>query len=176
MSQKSGKGDALRKEKALLHTFVAGQKYGVGRDATRRFCLSKKQQGQQINHLLPLLFTVNKFDTYLKCSESLACGFDRLVEIFLRVSDTHEAGFVLRGCDVDALVEHAAEELGEDLRCLRFDVAEVEYFLRLEVGAEHAANPLQRSRDIGVLPRLPADPCRGRRFSLRVLVEAVLLE
>ena len=34
--QKSGKGDALRKEKALLHTFVAGQKYGVGRDATRR--------------------------------------------------------------------------------------------------------------------------------------------
>ena len=36
--QKTGKGDALRKEKALLHTFVAGQKYGVGRDATRRFC------------------------------------------------------------------------------------------------------------------------------------------
>jgi len=37
MSQKTGKGDALRKEKALLHTFVAGQKYGVWRDATRRF-------------------------------------------------------------------------------------------------------------------------------------------
>ena len=37
-SQTSGRGDALRKEKALLHTFVAGQKYGVGRDATRRFC------------------------------------------------------------------------------------------------------------------------------------------
>ena len=36
IAQKSGKGDALRKEKALLHTFVAGQKYGVGRDATRR--------------------------------------------------------------------------------------------------------------------------------------------
>jgi len=35
MSQKTGKGDALRKEQALLHTFVAGQKYGVGRDATR---------------------------------------------------------------------------------------------------------------------------------------------
>ena len=34
----SGKGDALRKEKALLHTFVAGQKYGVRQDATRRFC------------------------------------------------------------------------------------------------------------------------------------------
>jgi len=32
MSQKAGRGDALRKEKALLHTFVAGQKYGVGRD------------------------------------------------------------------------------------------------------------------------------------------------
>jgi hypothetical protein len=32
MTQKPGKGDALRKEKALLHTFVAGQKYGVGRD------------------------------------------------------------------------------------------------------------------------------------------------
>ena len=31
-SQKTGKGDALRKEQALLHTFVAGQKYGVGRD------------------------------------------------------------------------------------------------------------------------------------------------
>jgi hypothetical protein len=31
MSQKSGRGDALRKEKALLHTFVAGQKYGVER-------------------------------------------------------------------------------------------------------------------------------------------------
>jgi len=43
MSQKSGKGDALRKEKALLHTFVAGQKYGVGRDATRRFCFLKKE-------------------------------------------------------------------------------------------------------------------------------------
>jgi len=53
MSQKSGRGDALRKEQALLHTFVAGQKYGVGQDATRRFCLSKKQQGQQIN---PLFF------------------------------------------------------------------------------------------------------------------------
>jgi len=32
MSRKTGKGDALRKEKAFLHTFVAGQKYGVGRD------------------------------------------------------------------------------------------------------------------------------------------------
>ena len=32
MFQKSGKEDALRKEKALLHTFVAGQKYGVRRD------------------------------------------------------------------------------------------------------------------------------------------------
>jgi hypothetical protein len=32
MSQKSGKGDALRKEQAFLYTFVAGQKYGVGRD------------------------------------------------------------------------------------------------------------------------------------------------
>jgi len=53
MSQKPGKGVALRKEKALLHTFVAGQKYGVWRDATRRFCLSEKQQEQQINHLLP---------------------------------------------------------------------------------------------------------------------------
>jgi len=53
MSQKSGKGDALRKEKAFLHTFVARQKYGVGRDATRRFRLSEKQQGQQMNHLLP---------------------------------------------------------------------------------------------------------------------------
>jgi len=51
MSQKSGKGDALRKEKALLHTFVAGQKYGVWR--YHRFCLSKKQQGQQINRLSP---------------------------------------------------------------------------------------------------------------------------
>jgi len=49
MSQKSGKGDVLRKEKALLHTFVAGQKYGVGWDATRRFCHSQKAQGQQIN-------------------------------------------------------------------------------------------------------------------------------
>ena len=55
MSQKTGKGDALRKEKALLHTFVAGQKYGVGRDATRRFYLSKKAQGQQMAHLLPSL-------------------------------------------------------------------------------------------------------------------------
>jgi hypothetical protein len=55
MSQKSGKGDALRKEKALLHTFVAGQKYGVGRDATRRFCFLKKEIGQQVNHLLPYL-------------------------------------------------------------------------------------------------------------------------
>jgi hypothetical protein len=52
MSQKSGKGDALRKEKALLHTFVAGQKYGVWRDAPRRFCLSKKQQAPQMSSLL----------------------------------------------------------------------------------------------------------------------------
>ena len=37
ISQKTGKGDALRKEQALLLTFVAGQKYGVWRDATRRF-------------------------------------------------------------------------------------------------------------------------------------------
>jgi len=53
MTQKPGKGDALRKEKALLHTFVAGQKYGVGRDAIRRFCLSKKQPEQQMNPLFP---------------------------------------------------------------------------------------------------------------------------
>jgi len=37
MPRKSGKKDALRKEKALLHNFVAGQKYGVWRDATRRY-------------------------------------------------------------------------------------------------------------------------------------------
>jgi len=35
--QNTGRGDALRKEQALLHTFVAGQKYGVWRDAPRRF-------------------------------------------------------------------------------------------------------------------------------------------
>jgi len=39
MSQKPGKGDALRKEKAFLHTFGVGQKYGVWRDETRRFCI-----------------------------------------------------------------------------------------------------------------------------------------
>jgi hypothetical protein len=44
MSQKSGKGDALRKEQAFLHTFVAGQKYGVGRDATRRFYLKESRK------------------------------------------------------------------------------------------------------------------------------------
>jgi hypothetical protein len=53
MPQKSGRGDALCKEKALLHTFVARQKYGVGRDAIRRFCSLKKAQGQQLNHRLP---------------------------------------------------------------------------------------------------------------------------
>ena len=37
MTLKSGKGDALRKEKALLHTFVAGQKYGVRQYANGRF-------------------------------------------------------------------------------------------------------------------------------------------
>ena len=41
------------KEKALLHTFVAGQKYGVGRDATRRFCSFKKAQGQLVVQMLP---------------------------------------------------------------------------------------------------------------------------
>jgi hypothetical protein len=41
--QKPGKGDALRKEKAFLHTFVAGQKYGVGRDATAGFAYYLKQ-------------------------------------------------------------------------------------------------------------------------------------
>jgi hypothetical protein len=40
MSQKTGRGGALRKEQAFLHTFVAGQKYGVGRDETRRFCIN----------------------------------------------------------------------------------------------------------------------------------------
>jgi hypothetical protein len=56
MSQKSGKRDALRKEEALLHTFVAGQKYGVGRDATRRFFVSEKVQGQQI--VQPVALTI----------------------------------------------------------------------------------------------------------------------
>jgi len=78
-----------------LHTFVAGQKYGVGRDAPRRFCLSKKQQGQQINDLLPLLFTVNKFDTYLKRPERLASRLNGPVEIVLRVGDAHKARFIL---------------------------------------------------------------------------------
>jgi hypothetical protein len=41
MTKTSGRGDALRKEKAFLHTFVAGQKYGVWRDATRRFYLKE---------------------------------------------------------------------------------------------------------------------------------------
>jgi len=41
------------RRKALLHTFVAGQKYSVRRDATRWFRLSEIQQRQQINHLLP---------------------------------------------------------------------------------------------------------------------------
>jgi len=49
MSKKTGKGDALRKEKAFLHPFAAGQKDVVWRDETRRFCLSEKAQGQQIN-------------------------------------------------------------------------------------------------------------------------------
>ena len=56
MSQKSGKGDALRKEKALLHTFVAGQKSGVGRDATRRFCfegLKKNNKGNRLSICCP---------------------------------------------------------------------------------------------------------------------------
>ena len=78
--------------------------------------------------------------------ESFECftrRLDGLVEIFLRVGNAHEAGFVLRRGEVDPCVEHAAEELGEDLRCLRLDVAEVEHFFLLEIGAEHAADPLQ---------------------------------
>jgi len=51
IAQKSGKGDALRKEKALLHTFVAGQKYGVGRDATRRFCFEDLKKNKKGNRL-----------------------------------------------------------------------------------------------------------------------------
>ena len=35
-----------------MHTFVVGQKYGVWRDATRRFWSSKKEQGVKINQLL----------------------------------------------------------------------------------------------------------------------------
>jgi len=53
MSHKTGKRDALRKEKALLHTFVAGQKYGVGRDETRRFCLSEKNKGNRLTLYCP---------------------------------------------------------------------------------------------------------------------------
>ena len=41
MPQNPGKGDALSKEQALLHPFVAGQKYGVGLDATRCFVFWK---------------------------------------------------------------------------------------------------------------------------------------
>jgi hypothetical protein len=54
MSQKSGKGDALRKEKALLHTFVAGQKYGVGRDATRGFVFQKSNKDNRVTICCPL--------------------------------------------------------------------------------------------------------------------------
>jgi len=46
---------ALRQETALLHTFVAGQTYGVRRYANRRFCLSlfdKNNKEQQIIDLL----------------------------------------------------------------------------------------------------------------------------
>jgi hypothetical protein len=39
--------------KAFLLTFVAGQKYGVGRDVTRRFCSFKKAQGQLVVQMLP---------------------------------------------------------------------------------------------------------------------------
>jgi hypothetical protein len=53
MTQKPGKGDALRKEQALLHTFVAGQKYGVWRDAPRRFCLSKKTRATDSQPVAP---------------------------------------------------------------------------------------------------------------------------
>ncbi|MBW2511833.1 MAG: hypothetical protein JRE01_07405 [Deltaproteobacteria bacterium] len=56
IAQKSGKGDALRKEKALLRPFVAGQKYGVGRDDPL-VLFAEKEQVQQIKHLLHLLFT-----------------------------------------------------------------------------------------------------------------------
>jgi hypothetical protein len=56
MPQKTSKGDALRKEQVLLHTFVAVQKYGVGRDDTTVLgLLKKKDNGQQIIHLLPTL-------------------------------------------------------------------------------------------------------------------------
>jgi len=56
MPQKSGKGDALRKEKALLHTFVAGQKYGVGRDLP---VLSfRKNKGNRLTLYCPLYHEV----------------------------------------------------------------------------------------------------------------------
>ena len=50
---KAGKGVALRKEQALLHTFAAGQKYGVWRDATRRSCF--KVMGAVLEGRLSLL-------------------------------------------------------------------------------------------------------------------------
>jgi len=56
IAQKSGKGDALCKEKALLRTFVAGQKYGTERDESA-VLFAEKAQVQQIKHLLHLLFT-----------------------------------------------------------------------------------------------------------------------
>jgi hypothetical protein len=37
--------------KALLHTFVAGQKYGVRRDATRRFDLQEFKENNNGNRL-----------------------------------------------------------------------------------------------------------------------------
>jgi len=44
ISQKTGKGDAPHKEKERFCLLLSphGQKYGVWRDAIRRFCLSKK--------------------------------------------------------------------------------------------------------------------------------------
>jgi len=54
MSQKSGKGDALRKKQALLDTFVAGQKYGVGRDPPVLFLSSKNNKDNRCLIYCPL--------------------------------------------------------------------------------------------------------------------------
>jgi len=57
MPQKTSKGDALRKEQVLLHTFVAGQKYGVGRDDTTVLgLLKKKTTGNRLSTCCPLYY------------------------------------------------------------------------------------------------------------------------
>mmetsp|Transcript_25013 Transcript_25013/g.64556 ORF Transcript_25013/g.64556 Transcript_25013/m.64556 type:complete len:300 (-) Transcript_25013:599-1498(-) len=101
---------------------------------------------------------------------------DRLLDILLRVCEAHEARLVLRGCEVDALLEHGAVPAPELLRVASRCVRERLDRALTEEPAEHppdvaAAHLVPRSA-----PRLEDAVHELLRKLVELLVRAGLLE